>query len=173
MKSKIIFVSDPDFVLGASIGIKNFMDKHVREFLTLCEKTLAIYLVDEKSSKEQADYLSSIDLKTADLEKEGIEKGKDPNKSDDNQEYYKAIAWDPSLLEKEQENEDSEAGGSKEKEKKKKKEKLKKMKIQNTLHVPLIQKVKPSATKCMKNTKQIAHLCQMNYSSNCHIYGKS
>ena len=51
--------------------------------------------------------------------------------------------------------------------------KIKKMKIQNTLHVPLIQKVKPSATKCMKNTKQIAHLCQMNYSSNCHIYGKS
>ena len=51
MKSKIIFVSDPDFVLGASIGIKNFKDKHVREFLTLCEKTLAIYLVDKKSSK--------------------------------------------------------------------------------------------------------------------------
>ena len=54
-----------------------------------------------------------------------------------------------------------------------KKEKLKKMKIQSTLHVPLTQKVKPSATKCMKNTKQIAHPCQMNYSSNCHIYGKS
>lgn len=79
-------------------------------------------LQDEKSSKEQADYLSGIDLKTADLEKEGIEKGKDPNKSDDNQEYYKAVAWDPSLLEKKQENEDSEAGGSKEKEEKKKKD---------------------------------------------------
>ena len=55
MKSKIIFVSDPDFVLGASIGIKNFKDKHVREFLNLCEKTLAIYLVDQTSSKEWLD----------------------------------------------------------------------------------------------------------------------
>ena len=74
MKSKIIFVSDPDFVLGASIGIKNFKDKHVREFLTLCEKTLAIYLVDKKSSKEWLDKIQKQNIIIYDCSQMSVEK---------------------------------------------------------------------------------------------------
>jgi hypothetical protein len=52
MKSKIIFVTDPDMITGPSIAIKNFNDSHIKDFLNLCENTLAIYLIDKNSSNQ-------------------------------------------------------------------------------------------------------------------------
>lgn len=50
--NKIIFVSQPDTIQGATYGLKNYTNAHIKKILTQCENTIAFYLI-ELDSKDK------------------------------------------------------------------------------------------------------------------------
>ena len=47
--NKIIFVSQPDTIQGATYGLKNYTNAHIKKILTQCENTIAFYLIEQDS----------------------------------------------------------------------------------------------------------------------------
>jgi|TARA_R100000027_G_C2247454_1_gene93597 hypothetical protein len=50
--NKIIFVSQPDVIMGETFALKNYTNQHIKEILTQCENTIAFYLIDKDCQDE-------------------------------------------------------------------------------------------------------------------------
>jgi len=50
--NKLIFVSQPDIIMGETYALKNYTNKHIKEILTRCENTIAFYLIDKDCQDE-------------------------------------------------------------------------------------------------------------------------